>query len=257
MEVMYSPASSTKSTPENSPLSAHFLGSFADSQTLVDAELGEPRGRPPKFKYRKFGSLRNLTLLYYQDELVKLEDQLASVDTCTAIAVDPTNSAYNRREDAGPERQRLLLQECSDKLAHYDDTLRLALAQDADYTSFGHFLAISLEKLSKAVLGTRQQTGHRTLYSTKRFDLLVRSIIVILAIFLVLTPIHILWELQSTSPAKRAQTLQLLCTLLFTMTFYAYWSIVTKAQRQEVLGATAAYCAVLLVVLSNSSAMPS
>lgn len=209
--------------------------------------------------YRKFGSLHNRVLLYYQDELAKLEDQLKSVDTCTAIPVDPTNSAYNRREDAGPERNRLLLlQECSDKLAHYDDTLlRLALAQDADHSSFGHFLAISLEKLSKAILGTRQQIGHRTLHSTKRFDLLVRSIIVIFAIFLVLTPIHILWELQSTSQAKRAQTLQLLCTLLFTMAFYAYWSIVTKAQRQEVLGATAAYCAVLLVVLSNSSTMPS
>lgn len=326
---MRSPALSMESNRPDSPQSALFSGSFAESQTLVEAELGtqEHRGRRPElkrsvFQYRgydkvaayrgsepsllicrKFGSLHNRILLHLQDELANLEDQLRSLDKWTAVAVDPTNFPSRRLEDSGSERS-LLLSQCSDKLAHYDNTLLrlhkkeavpkpskrnqnslcelifasegipqigyqwicqtddlLALAHNADYDSFSDSLALSLDtllhKLTPAVFRTRQQTGYRTLRSTKRFNVLVRSIVTLFAILLVLTPIYILWELQPTSQVKRAQPLQLLCILLFTLAFHAYWSMVTKAQRQELVGATAAYCAVLLVVLSNSPTMPS
>jgi hypothetical protein len=40
-------------------------------------------------------------------------------------------------------------------------------------------------------------------------------------------------------------------TLLFAITFATALSLFTNAKRQEVFGATAAYCAVLVVFISN------
>lgn len=72
---------------------------------------------------------------------------------------------------------------------------------------------------------------------------------------LLLLPVLVIWELQSTQQyeARRAGRNQLLTIFFFTMGFSACCSILTKARRQEIFAITAAYCAVLVVFLGNTS----
>ena len=77
----------------------------------------------------------------------------------------------------------------------------------------------------------------------------------VLAAALLLIPVLILFKHQPTSPAqiKEKATAQILTVLFFTLAFSASFSIFTKAKRQEVFTGTAAYCAVLVVFLGNTS----
>jgi len=82
-------------------------------------------------------------------------------------------------------------------------------------------------------------------------------ILTTIAAALILIPILVLWELQPAEPsqARQAGRLQLLAIFLFAMAFSASCSIFTKAQREVVLGATVAYCAVLVLFLGNTSSV--
>ena len=93
------------------------------------------------------------------------------------------------------------------------------------------------------------------LLSPARFDVLLRVVLTILAAALLLTPVVILFKNQPTSPSQLQQKgkLQILTVFFFTLAFSASCSIFTKARRQEVFTATAAYCAVLVVFLGNTS----
>jgi len=93
------------------------------------------------------------------------------------------------------------------------------------------------------------------LTSAERFEVLLRVVLTTIAAVLLLAPVLVLWELQPTeqSQAKRAGKWQLVTIFLFTMVFSLSCSIFTKAKRQELFAATAAYCAVLVVFLGNTS----
>ena len=93
------------------------------------------------------------------------------------------------------------------------------------------------------------------LLSPARLDVFLRIILTILAAALLLIPVLILFKHQPTSPAQVQQsgTVQILTIFAFTLLFSASCAIVTKAKRQEVFTATAAYCAVLVVFLGNTS----
>ena len=115
----------------------------------------------------------------------------------------------------------------------------------------------------QAIFRTREQrvkTGDQTslsLISPERLDILLRVVLTILAVLIMLVPILILFELQPSDPSqtKPRARYQLLTVFVFTLVFSASCSIFTKARRQEVFGATAAYCAVLVVFLGNSSSV--
>ena len=96
---------------------------------------------------------------------------------------------------------------------------------------------------------------HLNLVSPERFDAFLRAILTFLAANLLLVPVIILFELQPTDKAqlKSQGRFQILVVFLFTMTFSACCSIFTKARKQEVFTATAAYSAVLVVFLGNTS----
>ena len=96
---------------------------------------------------------------------------------------------------------------------------------------------------------------HLNLVSPERFDAFLRAILTFLAATLLLVPVIILFELQPTDKAHiRSQgRFQILVVFLSTMTFSASCSIFTKARKQEVFTATAAYSAVLVVFLGNTS----
>ena len=93
------------------------------------------------------------------------------------------------------------------------------------------------------------------LLSPYRFNILLRMVLTIIAAMLLLAPVLILFELQPTSlgEVQRQSSYQILTVFLFTLLFSASCSIFSRATHQEVFTATAAYCAVLVVFLSNTS----
>lgn len=72
------------------------------------------------------------------------------------------------------------------------------------------------------------------LYSKRRIDIFVRLIITMLAVALLLVPVVLLFGTEESTAIK------ILVILLFTMFFCVALSVFTKAQRHEVVVATAA-----------------
>ena len=72
-------------------------------------------------------------------------------------------------------------------------------------------------------------------------------------LFLLIIPIYVLWhlagQLEKGQASASAVTIGVL--LVFTLIFSAVLSLFTRARRHEILGAAAAYCAVLVVFISN------
>lgn len=96
-----------------------------------------------------------------------------------------------------------------------------------------------------------------TLLSAARLDILLRAAITVCASIALLTPIFILFGLQPRrrTDVERNTYCQILIIFVFTLGFSALCSIFTKAKRQEVFAATAAYAAVLVVFLGNSGSL--
>jgi len=104
----------------------------------------------------------------------------------------------------------------------------------------------------------REISGHvlsLELLSPQRLDYMIRTIISVLAVALLLLPVLILYYIQPLTPAeiKTQAKLQILTIFVFTLVFSAAVAVTTRAKRQEVFAATAAYCAVLVVFLGNTS----
>lgn len=93
------------------------------------------------------------------------------------------------------------------------------------------------------------------LLSTERLDIFLQIVITIIATVLLLAPVFTLFRLQPTTQAEfhSKSNYQILTVFVFTLVFSASCSIFTKAKRQEVFAATAAYSAVLVVFLGNTS----
>jgi ABC-type transport system involved in multi-copper enzyme maturation permease subunit len=107
---------------------------------------------------------------------------------------------------------------------------------------------------------TREQrikSGDEVIYlvSQARLDGLLRAVITVIAAVLLLVPVFILFKLQPTdrSEVERKGIWQILTIFFFTLLFSASCSIFTQARRQEVFTATAAYSAVFVVFLGNTS----
>lgn len=101
------------------------------------------------------------------------------------------------------------------------------------------------------------KTGDEALHlvSLDRLDNVLRAIVTILATFLLLAPVFVLFKLQPTnrSEVELKSNYQILTIFIFTLLFSASCSIFTQAKKQEVFTATAAYSAVLVVFLGNTS----
>jgi len=81
----------------------------------------------------------------------------------------------------------------------------------------------------------------------KLIGLIITSIIFVLLVL----PIVAMYRL-TTSGAKPHSTFSAVGVLVvFTLLFSAAMSLVTKARRHELFAASAAYCAVLVVFISN------
>ncbi|KAI4219945.1 MAG: hypothetical protein LQ349_008215 [Xanthoria aureola] len=138
-----------------------------------------------------------------------------------------------------------------------------AVAREEEHGWFNGFLEDTLHKISpratQAIFRTNEQkiaTGQERVFliSPFRLDVFLRVVLTILAAVLLLLPVVILFELQPTkaSQIRRNGGFQILTIFLFTLLFSASCSIFTKARRQEVFTATAAYSAVLVVFLGST-----
>lgn len=101
------------------------------------------------------------------------------------------------------------------------------------------------------------KTGDEALHlvSLDRLDNVLRAIVTMVAAILLLVPVYVLFKLQPTSMSdvERRGIYQILTIFIFTLLFSASCSIFTQAKKQEVFAATAAYSAVLVVFLGNTS----
>ncbi|KAL8909257.1 MAG: hypothetical protein Q9171_005113 [Xanthocarpia ochracea] len=207
-----------------------------DQYTVGYPKVAAFENADPSFLiYRKFGWLHNRLLLYLQDELAELEFKLDQLDKAT-FSDDEDIKLSSRRDDwAGPSKRRDLVRQIAQKLEEYD-----MVAQQFIFRT----------KEQKIVTGDEDVS----LFDPHRLDIFLRVVLTILAAILLLVPVLILFTLQPTSAdeVRRKGKHQVLTIFLFTMMFSASCSVFTKARRQEVFTATAAYCAVLVVFLGNT-----
>ncbi|KAI8938543.1 hypothetical protein NX059_004429 [Plenodomus lindquistii] len=87
-------------------------------------------------------------------------------------------------------------------------------------------------------------------YSPSRIEKLVGLILTIVIFMLLVLPVVLMYKM--TSVGDRKSTFDAVGILVvFTMLFCAAMSLLTKAKRHELFAASAAYCAVLVVFISN------
>ena len=102
----------------------------------------------------------------------------------------------------------------------------------------------------------RAKTSDRYLsYSSpSRIDKLVGLIITVVIFILLVAPVVIMYSLTSNGHNDSQSTFRAIGVLVvFTLLFSAAMSMLTKAKRHELFAAAAAYCAVLVVFISNFS----
>ena len=87
-------------------------------------------------------------------------------------------------------------------------------------------------------------------YSPAWIDTLVNVIITIIIFILLILPVIILYELTNLGTTQTALD-AIGVLVVFTLIFGMAISSVTTASRQELFGACAAYCAVLVVFIGN------
>jgi hypothetical protein len=93
--------------------------------------------------------------------------------------------------------------------------------------------------------------GIGTWYTRSRIDGLVVVIITLFILILLIVPIFVLYHLVDSVGTNRTDSICIGILLVFTLAFSAVLSLFTRAKRHEILGAAAAYCAVLVVFLGN------
>ena len=98
----------------------------------------------------------------------------------------------------------------------------------------------------------RQKTSKEDVhyYSPVRVDRLVNALITIIIVLLLVVPVVVMWTLSNmddeATPFKAIAIL-----IVFTVLFGSAMGALTRATRQEIFAASAAYCAVLVVFISN------
>jgi len=104
----------------------HYIVGYSKLAAVEDCD-------PHFLIYRKFGWLRNCSLLYLQDQLVELEEDLKALDRYEFI--EEPRKLVSRRRNEGPKgiERRELLTKIKEKLAEYGELVQFGyLAQSSD-----------------------------------------------------------------------------------------------------------------------------
>jgi hypothetical protein len=79
------------------------------------------------------------------------------------------------------------------------------------------------------------------LYSRRRIGLLASLVITAMVLALLIIPVYILWHLTRAIQSGTDTAIVIALLLVFTLTFSGTLSLVTRAQRHEILASAAAY----------------
>jgi hypothetical protein len=114
-------------------------------------------------------------------------------------------------------------------------------------------LTISIQKIfTTPELRAKTSSKDVFYYSSSRIEKLVGLIITLIIFILLVLPVVAMYKLtcigERNSPFDAVGIL-----VVFTLLFSAAMSLLTKAKRHELFAASAAYCAVLVVFISNFS----
>ena len=111
---------------------------------------------------------------------------------------------------------------------------------------------------SKPLLISEQETKRKTdgedgavYYTRGRIERLAMLIVLLMILVLLVVPIYILNHLTENDRNPHANSQCVGVLLVFTLAFSACISLFTRAGRHEILAASAAYCAVLVVFIGN------
>ncbi|KAL9038912.1 MAG: hypothetical protein Q9180_002845 [Flavoplaca navasiana] len=105
----------------------------------------------------------------------------------------------------------------------------------------------------KPVQETRLKSSspHIQYYTKSRVDRLVTLIISGIMLILLVVPTYALYRVTNIKGSSTTNATCIGILLVATLVFSAVLSLFTKAKRHEILGASAAYCAVLVVFIGN------
>ncbi|KIW01448.1 uncharacterized protein PV09_07206 [Verruconis gallopava] len=138
----------------------------------------------------------------------------------------------------------------------------ISLRSGREWSGFDGFVENTLRRLDGKLVRKlfvtqelRDKTKNRDIhyYSSSRVEKFVGLIITSIIFILLILPVVGMYKLTcaDSSPNSTFQAIGVL--IVFTLLFSAAMSLMTKARRHELFAAAAAYCAVLVVFISNLS----
>jgi hypothetical protein len=218
-----------------------------------------------KEKYSRTRDLPSALLGAKNEVMDKIEKSFcsyANILTAAGQLVDfnkPAESEYNSVDSF--RKDEPLCDEENHWLDYKEDLLTLRPGRDHAWldTSIEHLLRWLRCPLIEYIFcspETKQKTEGRppkteVYYTRSRIDRLVAVIIMAIILALLIIPIYLLYHLVNNLGNPRSGGTCLGVLLVATLAFSAILSLFTKAKRHEILGAAAAYCAVLVVFLGN------
>lgn len=131
-------------------------------------------------------------------------------------------------------------------------TLMISIAHSTVLTSKILDLTLSQRIFTTPELRAKTKSKYIFYFSSSRVEKLVGLLITLVIFILLVLPVVALYNL--TCIGNRKRTFDAVGILIvFTLLFSAAMSLLTKAKRHELFAASAAYCAVLVVFISNFS----
>lgn len=100
-------------------------------------------------------------------------------------------------------------------------------------------------------LPPKDEDKYELYYTPSRISKLANIILMFFVLVLLVLPIYVLYHMVHEIGTHQAYLICIGTLLVFTLAFSSILSLFTKAKRHEILAATAAYCAVLVVFLGN------
>lgn len=204
----------------------------------------------------KVESVRAKLLQAIQEKLVIYDDLLVKARDLNAFQ-RPSNRDYRSFRTWFWNVKPLNYELEEEFIRRREDLVSLRLGRE--WSSFDGMIETCIRKLHCgfiqklfATKELREKTDDKCIYyySQSRIAKLVGLIITLIIFILLVLPVVAMYKL--TSVGDRNSTFDAVGILVvFTLLFSAAMSLLTKAKRHELFAASAAYCAVLVVFISN------
>lgn len=198
---------------------------------------------------------RRTLIAEIRDKLVQYDEILVKARELNAFQ-KPSNRDY-KSVRTWFYNEKPLVEAEQEFIQRKEDIVTLRLGRE--WAGFDGLIESMLRKLDCKLIRKifctaelRAKTNNKCIYyySTSRIEKFVGLIITIIIFILLVLPVVAMYRLTSIGP--RNSTFDAIGVLVvFTLLFSAAMSLLTKARRHELFAASAAYCAVLVVFISN------